>query len=131
MSRVLCIVGRVNMSRFVNGGLSMNWHVIGGVSMSRVLCIVWRVNMSRFVNGGLSMNWHVIRVGAVNKGIESIVVGCVIRAGAVNKGIELIIVGCVIRAMLVNRGIIGHVSKSCCGAKKGVVIVSVGRSVVW
>jgi len=84
MSRVLGIVGRVNMSRFMNGDLSMGWYVIragavnkgviGRVIMSRVLGIVGRVSMSRFMNGDLSTSWHVIRAGAVNKGIELIIV---------------------------------------------------------
>ena len=91
--------------------------------------IVGHVNMSRFVNRGLNMSCRVIRTGAVNEGIVGRVnmsrfvnrgsnVSCrVIRAEAVNRGVELIVVRCVI--------------KSCRGAKKCVVVVSVGRSMMW
>ena len=75
--------------------------------------IVRRVTMSRFVNRGSNVSCRVIRAEAVNRGVELIVVRCVIRAGAVNKGI------------------VGRVSKSCRGAKKCVVVVSVGRSMMW
>ena len=121
--------------------------VIRGVSMSRVLGIVRRVNMSRFMNGDLSMGWYVIRAEAVNKGIELIIVGRVIRAGAVNKGVvgHVImsgVLGIVRRVSMsgfvngdVSMGVelivVGRVNKSCGSTKNSVVVVLVGRSVVW
>jgi len=97
--------------------------------MSGVSGIVGHVNMSMFMNGDVSMSRRVIRAGAVNKGvvghvIMSGVLGIVVRVsmsgfvnGDVSTGVELIVVG--------------RVNKSCGSTKKSVVVVLVGRSVVW
>jgi len=138
------VIGGVSMNRGMSISVIVNrvLGVSGRVIMSRRLSVSWRmgiagrVSMSGFVNGDVSMSRRVIRAGAVNKGvighvIMSGVLGIVGRVnmsrfmnGDVSMGRH------VIRAGAVNKGV-HRVSECCRGAKRSVVVVSVGRSVVW